>query len=225
MKINTKIIEKCIQSCIDTRLNEIIKRIKNYEISFHDFSLLLSKQAEYEMINRGEKKPKFIIDEENVNVISKLHEYIIGSENIDNTKGIILAGNFGTGKTLIMSSFLKLFEHFTIQEDRPQTIHFTKATSFNSEYKIKVSDDPCFYDKRRIFVDELGKEESVMTEYGNKTCPMYDVLCRRYETGAITFATTNYKWDDLLALYAGTLSDRLIQMFNYITLTGKSRRK
>jgi DNA replication protein DnaC len=80
------------------------------------------------------------------------------------------------------------------------------------------------YVRRPLFIDELGREESEVKDYGNVVKPVIDLFGLRYEEGARTYATTNFKYESLEKFYGEFIRTRMEEMMTYIQFPGESRR-
>ena len=158
----------------------------------------------------------FEVDEFNKEIINQLYYYLNKSENFngDVEKGIMLIGAIGCGKTAIMDSFVNIVEAYgskvieKIQSKEIAEIIIEKKT---------------FYDKRPLYIDDVGKEAIEIINFGTVIRPIEDLLDTRYRNRSITFATSNFTFDDLQ--YNKHTKDRIKEMFNIIILKGNSRRK
>jgi hypothetical protein len=159
----------------------------------------------------------FIIDHTNKEVINQLYYYLSGSGQFkgDLVKGIIIMGDIGTGKTVIMDSFIDVFNEVS---DKIITSIHSKDVS-----RILLENEVGYLNKRPLFIDDIGKEQEAIKNYGTEVHPMEDLVNERYKNFALTFATTNYKFADMS--YSRHTIDRMKQMLNVLILTGKSRRK
>ena len=102
-----------------------------------------------------------------------------------------------------------------------------------------TADDMTAYDRRLytttaqdLIIDDLGAEE-LRSSYGNTT-EMPQLLCRLYElwrySGKLLIVTSNYglsgDWlTDLNARYGERVTDRLVEMFMPVKLTGRNWRR
>jgi DNA replication protein DnaC len=75
-----------------------------------------------------------------------------------------------------------------------------------------------------LFIDDLGKEQSELVYYGSVIRPLSELLYQRYENGALTFTTSNFKLESFATKYTPEVADRLPEMFNEIVLPGQTRR-
>ncbi|MCK5342084.1 MAG: hypothetical protein KAR20_01700 [Candidatus Heimdallarchaeota archaeon] len=160
---------------------------------------------------------EFLVDKDNKEAINQLYYYLIGSDNFDGdpAKGIILMGSIGNGKTVLMESFIDVFNETSGKV----------MTNIHSKDIIRVmSENPVgYFNKRPLFIDDVGKEQGSVKEYGTTIKPMEDLINDRYKNFGLTFATSNYLYSDMS--YSNHTTDRMIQMFNIIILPGNSRRK
>jgi len=159
----------------------------------------------------------FIVDADNKNVINQLYYYLVGSPEFegDLLKGIILMGAIGNGKTVILETFLDVIDD--VANKIVLRLH-SKDVS-----KVLQENVTGYLNKRPLFIDDMGKEQEAIKNYGTIEHPMEDLFSERYKNFALTFATSNYKFDDMK--YSNHMKDRMKQMFNIIVLPGKSRRK
>lgn len=188
------------------------------ELSADNFKKVFLLNANIELAKRN-INIEFLIDEKNKDIVNQLYWYAVGSKkfNGDIQKGIMLVGNLGTGKTLIMSAFLNTLENASNKI----------ITRFNAKEvfeKLKEK-EPDFYKIRPLFIDDVGKEPNIVNDYGTKIAPISDLFALRYDFGAWTFITTNHGGEELLEKYGSSTIDRFKEMFNIIKLNGESRRK
>jgi DNA replication protein DnaC len=203
-------------------LNKSRYEIKNsrafLNLSTEHFKEVFILNAEIILAKKNQLK-EFIIDEDNKEVINQLYFYLIGSERFEGDlyKGIMLSGNIGSGKTLIMNSFLKIIEDLSIK-----IITKLHSKAIASHLKEKGED---YLNKRPLFIDDIGKESKIVNDYGTVKNTIPDLFALRYDFGAWTFATCNYKSPELKEFYGETIFDRFKELFNNMKLTGNSRRK
>lgn len=188
---------------------------------------------------------KFILDSSNSVVFDLLCLYFAadrgfvataeaaGIRNPSLEKGVMLAGNFGTGKTWLM----KLF-----QKNQRQVYHLKNAKEIADDFevdgeeamntylnKIKnaFNDKSVFYQPfSGLCIDDLGTED-VKVHFGNRKNVLGDLIEKRYakgNTGLFLHATTNLTSDQLKEFYGGRVTSRMREIFNFIELSGEDRR-
>lgn len=149
-------------------------------------------------------------------------------------KGIILAGNFGVGKTWLMSLFRKNnrqvyhVEHakdiaFAYQQGGDEAIdrHRTKITN-------AFNDPVVFFQKNSgLCMEDIGAED-VKNNYGNKANVIGDIIEARYVgdlLGIWFHGTTNLTAVQFEQFYGGRVTSRLREKVNFIELGGPDRRR
>lgn len=164
--------------------------------------------------------PKFRLYKEDKEILYKLLVYAIGDEDacnesgLDLTKGILLSGPVGCGKTSLMT-LLRAFHD-------PGTTYMIKSTrDIASEFHQDGFGVLQRYGKVRktICLDDLGVEQT-MNYFGNECNTIGEILLQRYDLmiseGFITHATTNLNSKELEDLYGNRVRSRFRSMFNLI---------
>ena len=191
------------------------------------FWRLLNATAQAIMAQRGVFHP-FVVDENNREIIIQMWHYVTGSEeckwNIH--KGIYLGGKVGCGKTLLMQSFCEILHLIS-----GRTVEMIPATLL---FQRIIDDGINSLAKRPLFIDELGREQLEMNAFGNKMRPIADLMALRYNFGARTFFTSNFKLSTLskgrnekgeLVGYGQYIGERIQEMTNIVEMPGESRRE
>lgn len=149
-------------------------------------------------------------------------------------KGILLAGNFGVGKTWMMSLFRK---------NNRRVYHVAHAKDIAREYKkngieaiekyftrVKnpFNDPTVFYQEYAgLCIEDIGAED-VRGHYGDKCLVIEEIVESRYSDHGLVgwfHGTTNLTSEQIKEYYGGRVVDRLRQSVNFIELGGPSRRK
>lgn len=164
---------------------------------------------------------------------------MIGIESPSLDKGLFLAGNFGVGKTWLMRLFAKNTKQvYEVINAKYIADAFTKGKDvaegeelieeFVQNKKNAFEDPDCFYQKfSGLCIDDLGTED-IKNNYGNKKNVIGDLIEKRYAKGTagiFLHATTNLSAEQLKEFYGGRVISRMRELFNYIELPGKDRRK
>jgi DNA replication protein DnaC len=177
----------------------------------------------------------FKILENDYPIIYKLIAYFLKDEatcyqyNINLTKGILLSGPIGCGKTSIMNimKYLTSTEHkffvkpcrdisFEFIQDGYQIIHkYSKGKLYESEPKI-------------ICFDDLGTENN-LKYYGNECNVMAEVLLSRYDIFISkripTHITTNLSASEIENHYGLRVRSRMRELFNLIAFDNNTKDK
>jgi len=202
------------------------------------------------MMNRAKDifKFEFVLDNDNHDTFDLLCHYFTG--NVDGfmkqaklmgvempsiDKGILLAGNFGTGKTVLMKLFGK--NNRQVYFIRPaKTISNQYLTSkekvipeeYLVPFKNAINDAATFFQPLSgLCIDDLGSENE-KNNFGNKVNVIGDLIEARYHdkfTGVFLHATTNLSSDELVAFYGERVVSRMKEIFNFVELSGEDRRR
>jgi DNA replication protein DnaC len=175
--------------------------------------------------------PEFEVDRFNKNVLNDIFLYINGEGNLDSSKGILLWGNIGTGK----STLLKIIaETMRLQGRGFKVVNCPFLAADYSNCGMEALNESTWNTVQhgasrplnRGF-DELGREPIPSRYYGNEMNVMQYVLHCRYDFRQTvkTFATTNLRQEAIANMYGEYIFDRIGEMCNFIELRGESRRK
>ena len=141
-------------------------------------------------------------------------------------KGIMLVGSYGSGKSLIMQALAEMYNTAveTSKSQLPQ-IKFIKSSDLLTEV-LKENPAGVYFSRSPIVIDEFGREPKQIMDFGNLRSPIVELLCRRYDIGALTHGTSNFTLETLCSenQYGKMTGDRIKSMFNFIELKGESRR-
>jgi DNA replication protein DnaC len=187
------------------------------EMTVQEFRLLFGKILKANLLRKGQDKI-FNIDDNNKDILNQLYYYLIGDDKFkgDLQKGIIIFGTIGTGKTLIVRSFVELIQ---AASNKMFTILHSKALA---SYLREKGED--YLNLRPLFIDDIGKESKIVNDFGTIKNPIPDLFSIRYDFGGWTFGTCNYNLEDLEGFYGLTIIDRFKEMFNFLIMEGESRR-
>lgn len=207
------------------RLNEQVREMQNKlrefkcrtRMSYEEFKELLIAYATEIMIKRSITDP-YVVDINNGPVIKNLYLYFTNNPECkwNLNSGLLFGGKVGCGKSILMLSFLRITDEYSL---RRTTVMHSKALA--TQIKLKGLE---FYERRPLFIDELGREETETKDYGNVIKPVIDLFALRYEAGARTYATTNFKYDSLEKFYGDFVRSRMEEMMTYVHIPGESRR-
>lgn len=169
----------------------------------------------------------------NEKFIEMAEEY--GVKNPSLEKGIMLAGNFGCGKSWMMKLFAKNQRQcFEIKHAKQiATDYKERGEDFIYENFIAVKkaafDDPSVFFQERIgmCIDDFGTED-VKSNYGDKKNVIGDIIEQKYfekSCGVLLHGSTNLRSDQLKDYYGERVISRMREVFNFIEFKGGDRRK
>ena len=166
----------------------------------------------------------------------KLAEQVFPSENYKIHKNILLIGEPGTGKTMIMQIFAD-YLRITENENRFQNISMTQLMNYYKinghidRYTFNELADPKAYEGSpfNVCLNDLGLMTEAQKSFGTTLTQVTDeFLFARYEIyqqyNKRYHITSNLTVKDLKGRFEDRLIDRF-KSFNIIELRGESRRK
>ena len=175
---------------------------------------------------RGTMRP-FRVDMSNKDILVQMYLYIIAHPNCawDVNKGLYLGGKVGCGKTIIMRIFISLLAEITG--------YYIEMVNARQLGNLICKNGIEHYAKRPLFIDDLGRENLEESFYGRVMRPVEELISYRYDYGARTFYTSNFKpetlgqgYDDKgrKVGYGNYILDRMKETVNFAVLKGESRR-
>lgn len=150
-------------------------------------------------------------------------------------KGIMLAGNVGTGKTILMRIFSRnkrqCYEMIPCRkasdeysEDGSEMLH-----QYNNPIRSLLGTYEYFLQRELgVCFDDLGTETNPARYYGKDLNTMEMIILNRYDRRLpfnLTHFTTNLTWAEIEQRYGTRVISRLNEMVNVIELSGNDRRK
>lgn len=214
----SKIIEEQKNELDQIKIDQKSKRI-TIDLNAKDFKELFLVLVNKIIAGRGIDR-EFEMTAINTKIINQFYYYLTANEEMfkgDLNKGILLVGTNGVGKTLILKAYCDMVGILS-----RKNIHQIHSKQLLENI---VKDGTLAYEKKPLFIDDIGKETRVVNNFGTKAEPIIDLMSIRYDNGATTFATGNFKLETFAELYGKTISDRFKEMFNFIHLEGESFRK
>lgn len=196
----------------------LLRSFKSFlPMSYDQFKQLLSDHACQIMLRRCVKR-NFEVDRHNEPILKQLYLYFTNSPQCawNLNAGLIFGGKLGCGKSLIMMAYLGISDQYS--RKLTTQVHAKTLSGLIKQNGFEA------YVRRPLFIDELGREESEDKDYGNVVKPVTDLFGLRYEEGARTYATTNFRYDTLEKFYGEFIRSRMEEMMTYIEFPGESRR-
>lgn len=148
---------------------------------------------------------------ENKELYRQLVNYFFGFDSkYDPTKGMLLAGATGSGKTVFIKAIRLALQHVGAS--------FRMINCIDVEQSVRFGDGYEGYDSGRLCFDDLGAEQYETLYMGNRIVVMAEVLQIRYnqwqDHSKKTFITSNLLPEDIGKRYGTRVQDRLNEMCN-----------
>jgi DNA replication protein DnaC len=181
---------------------------------------------------KGKKEfgDKFHFLEQDLPIITKLISYFLDDQataaqlNLDLTKGILLSGPIGCGKTTLMALMRyvpRLEKKFVLKPCRDISFEFIK-------YGYEVIQTYSHVDHKNICFDDLGTEKN-LKYFGNECNVMAEIILSRYDIFISkkihTHITTNLSASEIETAYGNRVRSRLRQMLNLIAFDKSTKDK
>lgn len=147
----------------------------------------------------------------NMSRIASLSRWLNGAGK----PSLLLYGGYGTGKTTLMHTTGYALQSFGID------YHYKPARFFDDPQ----NDFSPYRKPSLLMVDEFGREQEQVNDYGNKSRPLMDVLLYRHEKGYPTILATNLLMEEMGDRYGEYFLDRLRGGYETIFYDEKSYRK
>lgn len=194
-------------------------------VSYTQFCDLFISFGTYYLYRQNQEKG-FVIDRQNEPIIEQLFFYLTNNTSFNGelSKGIMLQGKFGCGKTVILGTYSLIHNHIVQRFKIPiPLLTFIKSISLQEQI---VKQSITSFALRPLIIDEFGREPKTVQDFGNILRPVSELLSIRSDNGSLTHGTTNFTFETLSSedFYGKMIGDRLKMMFNFITVPGESRR-
>ena len=191
------------------------------------------------LLQKNERRP-FVVDDDNKKFLDMMFLYFLKSTDFETKysgrlhKGLYIYGANGTGKSLFFEVLENLYKRVLHKSIAVKThnvlviVDSYKKYLSNSNLAQNDKTPFQFYSTSTIHFEDLGQEQRI-NHWGNKVDVIDELLCTRYlefrKKRMNTYITSNLTLEDIKKRYSPQLYDRFFEMFNFIELSGKSRRK
>ncbi len=205
------------------------------------------------MLSRTANGKRYLIDEDNQGQVNTLCLYFSGDPRLEeygfsHSKGLLLMGGLGVGKTHLMSFFFQNQKASYVMtpcrqiEDRWVNTNMKDQEPVNwiehysQPIKGAVNGNPYGHQDLGICLDDLGTETIPSKRFGEEKNVIAEIILARYDRRMmainnqtefpVTHTTTNLNGQKLKELYGDRIGDRLKEMCNVIVFpdSAKSRR-
>jgi hypothetical protein len=172
-------------------------------------------------------------------IVKKLCAYFACDQRFESytdfslSKGIILFGGVGVGKTTLMQLFRvnPVFSYKIVPcrevESQFGTIGNEAIEYYsNNQPSLAVNSNRYGHTEIGYCFDDLGTENAVTKHFGNSKNVMTDVLLNRYDSKLdprATHITTNLPMDEIEKYYGTRVMDRMRENFNLIAFGAKAQ--
>jgi len=177
--------------------------------------------------------PEFDINlnESIISLYRILYDYLFSKNpKLTRSKGLVLTGIEGTGKTLAIEVVKNLIYTYGDEKRRFTIVRYEKIVEQYRDLNNEIFDLYGYEKKRDIcFDDFLTTDNRQRSDYGERV-QLADMLIKdRYSAyknfGLLTHITTNQNLESLKQIMSPSAYDRLIEMNHFINIHGTSIRK
>ena len=200
------------------RIPQSLKNLDIQNISDDELFNLIAKTLE----------PRFEINNNNKEVYRQLQFYFANDQqfNGDLSKGLLLVGGYGTGKTLAF----EIFDIFNMMVKTRRTFYFFDSDEIIDSFTKNGRSSIEQYNREHdIAIDDLGEDSGKHYHFGSVEDPIDVLLSRRYKMlkdfHYRTFTTSNLDLAMMEQRFSGKVFDRMFEMFNTMSLVGNSWRR
>jgi DNA replication protein DnaC len=146
---------------------------------------------------------------------------------------LLLMGNVGTGKTVLLRSLWRYFRAIGRENERfhdrvlgcGDFIHGVLLDSAVRIARYNEGSVRAAIHAGALLIDDLGVEPCEVKVYGSASSPTTEVLCERYERRNPTVISTNLSVAEIGERYGERLSDRIQEVSDRIAFNFKSFRQ
>ncbi len=163
---------------------------------------------------------QFVEDDNTRTKIAQTAKWICESPR----KGLMLYGNVGAGKTMLLNSLIRLFREVGYWHPKLfaataiDLCQYFRKDETEGHYREAVKSEI-------LMIDDLGCEPEVCMIYGVKHTPIQNLLYDRYRFQRTIVITSNLTDKELLERYGIRMKDRMDETFDFITFSNQSYRK
>lgn len=166
-------------------------------------------------------------DKSNLRVI---FNWLIGVDiDINQNKGLMFTGNWGTGKSIFIKGIVlfinKYYSIDVLTNGISNPIYMLAQDMANLFKEDNVFEINRIKSTSILAIDDLGYEPVKVNHFGTETHPFEEILMSRYDRKKAILLTTNLTLEQIGERYGWHIYDRLKQMVYIIEFKGESKRK
>lgn len=238
-------LEQIKSAALDKKRERVLYEMKLERQSMIDREVM-SEWNSTDMLNwiqwraKFKLKIEFVLDETNHDTVKALCRYFTKDHRFEKMgegwkleKGLIIAGNIGTGKTTLMKLFAQNKRaSFKIISCRKMSDMFIDQGgevlhTYSRLINVPTSLDTFYQKQIGICFDDLGTERQGR-RFGDSANVMEQIILNRYDNTdapwSYSHITTNLTADEIEEMYGTRVRSRMREMYNLITLNGSDRR-
>lgn len=197
--------------------------IKRGVINLKDFEKAVGYFEKIANARLSEKNQGF----KKCNEVAKIVDwtYCMKKFDTDYSKGILIKGTTGKGKTFLLDCFTdfcridepKYVSYGEVRSVRPYKVNARQiASEFTANGWNAIER---YFTINSLFIDDIGAEQK-SNFYGNKVSVITEILDRREERNLLTFGTTNC--EKLTEIYDDRTVSRIASLFNIWYIENKN---
>jgi len=176
---------------------------------------------------------KFEFTEEALKLYKQLIQFFHADSDFpgDLTKGLLLQGPTGTGKTLamkVMSIYQKIDNVKYIMNGRIYQMNYdvVHVNDMVNGFLDNAFDGIQMYCRRYVLcMDDIGTEIEEVKHYGNELDVVSHIISERQSKRLLTFATSNLPIEILEIKYGDRIISRMFALFNFLTVKDRDFRR
>ena len=131
--------------------------------------------------------------------------------------GIMLCGGVGNGKSTMMYALQNLIRALEIPNNGNTTfstygMRVESAKFIYNQVRVDSQEYRQIQNANMLGIDDLGEEETILLDYGNRIAPVIDILSYRYNRMLFTMVTTNLTPPQIRTVYGVRIADRFNEM-------------
>lgn len=186
-------------------------------------------------------EPRFVLDNDNLSTYRNLIYWLMCDSRMTAidprdgreikgrlAKGIYIAGNTGSGKSLAMNILKSLYRLNPIYTPEKVALKWESGRADEiTDYFLSSGELESYKKAPLLCIQDLGSEPNETLYMGNRVKVLQSIIEYRGDIRTVTMVTSNIPMghSDLKARYGERATSRMMEMMNYLVLTGKDRRQ